>query len=200
MVVEAGARDLLLEGLAAEGPKSGPRFLAQLDDDEARHRQVVEIEACAEPRFEQPLGFLPGERLGALDPLGLPRASVRRALHIGLDGTLGVRANLDRHFPGDVGSPLGRTGGDEFGSAGAEGREEGQDGDDGCQRLAAGGVDGNQRGVAPEGCGQRTFGAGSVPGAAVSWRAAMRFLSGQFIRRYAAGRRPARGGGRRAGP
>ena len=121
-----------------------------------------------------------------------------RALHIRLDGALGVGADLDRHLAGDVGSPLGRAGGDEFGSAGAEGREEGQDGDDGRERLAAGGIDRNQRRIAPEGGGQRSL---ARRGAGAGFRrAAMRFLTGRFIRRYAAGRRRARGGGRRADP
>ncbi len=158
MVVEARARDLILEGLP-QGSEIRAGFLVQLDDDEARDRQVVEIEAGAEPGLEQALGFLPGEGLGALDPLGLP-GQRRRALHIGLDGSLGVGPDLDGHLPGDVRSPLGRARGDELRAAGAERGEEGQNGDDGRERLAAGGIDGHQRGIAPERGRQRTLGRG----------------------------------------
>ena len=112
--------------------KSGLAAWLELEDDEARHRQVAEVEARCRARARagaRPPALVNGPRLGdARRPRGRARP---RAPHRPRWSRCGDRADLDRHLAGDGGSPLRRAGADEFGRAGAERGEEGQDGDDG---------------------------------------------------------------------
>src|SRR5215207_1818570 len=58
-IVEGRAGDVALQGLP-QRTEIGLRVFLDLDHDQARNRQILEIEAGAEPGLEQALGFLFG--------------------------------------------------------------------------------------------------------------------------------------------
>ncbi len=143
MIVERGARHLLGQH-PSQLRNVGRGAVRDLDHDQARHRQFVELEPVAEPRLEQLGGFL--FRISPhVGDAGKGARGRRRIGRGGIEIAAGRRDDLDGHLTRHVGLPFARRAGDQYHRAGGERRQERHDGDDRDQRAPGDRVARHQR-------------------------------------------------------
>ena len=162
----------------------------QLDDDEARHRQVGKVEPGAKPGLQQLLAVRLGIRVdrsnagrALCDVGGLARRRVEVAAVGG--------AHLDRHLARDIALPVRRGIGGEHRNASGERGEEGHDRDNRDERANGDRVGRHQRHVALQRpvVGELRLGAGRRAGQRDHERLLIRICAGGFRRAPGAARR-----------
>ena len=135
MVVEAHARICSAERLAqlrqvGRGARRDPH------DDEARHRQIVELQPASQPRLEQARRFLPWNRVAPRDA-GRPARAMTAALATSISMSCpATGTDLDRHLARHIGLPFARRGAHQHDRARRQRGEKGHDGDDRDQGAA----------------------------------------------------------------
>ena len=132
MVIKAGSGNLLSQRFA-QFADVGHRPRRDPHHDNARNREILELQSTAQPWLEQTRRFLPGIGLDVRDA-GESPGNGRGFGDIHLHVTAGCRPNLDGHLARDAGLPFQRRRAHQRHRANGQRSKEGHDGDNADER------------------------------------------------------------------